>query len=137
VEVFPLSYNFDKNLTCVENGAIRTGSCSIAGVPLSKEKMITLNEFNKLSLSSKSKLVWEWGNYLTNCKYGNYKIVIFAFSDFYVELCQNISENTAERVKAVEFKELHHDYIKAINSSKAFSKPALSTKHELLMFEAA
>jgi hypothetical protein len=75
---------------------------------------MTLKEFNKLSLARRSDLVWEWAFYLTNCKYGNFNVVIFSFADFYVEMCINIRENKTERILALRADELHNDYVSAI-----------------------
>ncbi|MCE3228878.1 MAG: hypothetical protein K0S32_3429 [Bacteroidetes bacterium] len=94
---------------------------------------MTLNEFNKMTLARKQDLIWEWGYYLTNCRYGNYNIVIFSIGDYFVEACMNISENKAERVKAVKLEELHNDYIAAISRDKPFMRPFLAKNRDITL----
>jgi hypothetical protein len=81
---------------------------------------MTIRGFNKQNISHKADLVWEWGFYLTNCKYGNYNVIIFSFNDFFVEFCINIRENKTERILALTKEELHPDYISAIKRSAPF-----------------
>lgn len=98
---------------------------------------MTPKEFNKKNLSQKADLVWEWGYYLTNCKYGNYNVVIFSFGDFFVELCMNIRENKTERVFAMTKDELHADYISAIRRNTPYMMPEIEIEEANLVTEAA
>jgi len=83
---------------------------------------MTLNEFNRMRLAQKSDLVWESAFYITNTRYGNYNAVIFALSDFFVEVFINVAGNKTELIKGISIDELHKDDLYSIPENNPFVK---------------
>ncbi|MCW3072877.1 MAG: hypothetical protein JWO44_2767 [Bacteroidetes bacterium] len=78
---------------------------------------MTISEFNNLSMSRRSDLIWEWGYLVTNHKTGDHNTIVFSFEDFFVEIGVFIPENRTLSIIAVQRKQLNPAILQKMKTS--------------------
>lgn len=71
---------------------------------------MTLDEFNTLDEAEQFEALWEHAKYITDRLQGEYRIALYKFPTFYVELYYHIEHNALKKLNTIEIDELHAPY---------------------------
>ena len=85
---------------------------------------MTRIEFNTLSKSKRSDIVWDWGYIISDRKTESEKIVLFSISSFFVEIAFSLTDEHLTRITGLDKSELHADYLINISDDNPFFRAA-------------
>lgn len=85
---------------------------------------MTRIEFNTLSKSKRSDMVWDWGYIISDRKTNSEKIVLFSISDFFVEIAFSLTDEHLTSITGLDKRELHPDYLVNISDDNPFFRAA-------------
>lgn len=85
---------------------------------------MTQIEFNNLSKSKRSDIVWDWGYIISDRKTDSEKIVLFSISNFFVEIAFSRTDEHLTRITGLDKSELHPDYLINISDDNPFFRAA-------------
>lgn len=78
-------------------------------------KRITKEDYDKLELNEKAKLLWDKGDFISHIEYYNQKICLYTFENFFVEVYYSDDENKIENIKTTTDEKRIKLYLKNIN----------------------
>ncbi len=76
--------------------------------------MITCKEFNSLSHDEQTWYIWNGAIHLPVREVYGYRVNLFSFNGYYIELWYSIQENSIKRIKAFENSALLAPYLEDI-----------------------
>lgn len=71
---------------------------------------MTLSEFNTLDEAEQFEVLWDQAKYISDRLQGEYRIALYKFSSFYVELYYHIEHNALKKLKPITIEELGATY---------------------------
>lgn len=67
---------------------------------------MTLKEFNSFDKIKQFQKVADEGSYISDRMLGGYRIALYKFNTFYVELYYHVEQNSLKKLKALKIEEL-------------------------------
>lgn len=105
-----------RNISSLSAKAITTSALIL----YSQFFIMTRVEFNMMAPNKRSTIVWDWGYLISDRQTETHKLVLFAISDFFVELAFSKTNEQLNSISAIPKENLHADYMLQIESENPF-----------------
>lgn len=96
---------------------------------------MTRPEFNNLSKSKRSDIVWDWGYIISDRKTDREKIVLFSISNFFAEIAFSLTDEHLTRITGLDKNELHPDYFINMSDDNPFFRAATFSVKPTVMLQ--
>ncbi|MEM6840975.1 MAG: hypothetical protein AAF944_27725 [Bacteroidota bacterium] len=82
--------------------------------------MLSLNEFDDLSFYDKAQYLWDYGTYIADRTYSQFRITLYHVDDFFVEVMYNRIGNKIISIASYQHRSILNKYVEEVSLPDLF-----------------